>query len=78
MREFEKLLQENLAPLQRYVNFKVGNKQDAEDIIQEVCLTATEKFETLKSRALFKAWIIGIAKHKCNDYYRSAQAIYFP
>ena len=70
MTEFEKLLQENLAPLQRYVNFKVGNKQDAEDIIQEVCLTATEKFETLKSHASFKAWIIGIAKHKCNDYYR--------
>ena len=70
MREFEKLLQENLALLQRYVNFKVGNKQDAEDIIQEVCLTATEKFETLKSHASFKAWIIGIAKHKCNDYYR--------
>ena len=70
MREFEKLLQENLAPLQRYVNFKVGSKYDAEDIIQEVCLTATEKFETLKSHASFKSWIIGIAKHKCNDYYR--------
>lgn len=70
MREFEKLLQENLAPLQRYVNFKVGSNYDAEDIIQEVCLTATEKFETLKCHASFKAWIIGIAKHKCNDYYR--------
>jgi len=70
VREFEKLLKENLAPLQRYVNFKVGSKHDAEDIIQDVCLTATEKFETLKSHASFKAWIIGIAKHKCNDYYR--------
>jgi len=70
VREFEKLLQENLAPLQRYVNFKVGSKHDAEDIIQEVCLTATAKFETLKSHSSFKAWIIGIAKHKCNDYYR--------
>jgi len=70
VREFEKLLKENLAPLQRYVNFKVGSKHDAEDIIQDVCLTATEKFETLKCHASFKAWIIGIAKHKCNDYYR--------
>ena len=70
MHEFEKLLQENLAPLQRYVNFKVGSKYDAEDIIQEVCLTATEKFVNLKNHASFKAWIIGIAKHKCNDHYR--------
>ncbi len=70
MREFERLLQENLVPLQRYVNFKVSNKHDAEDIIQEVCLAATVKFDTLKNTASFKVWLIGIAGHKCNDYYR--------
>ncbi len=70
MSEFEKLLQENLVPLQRYVKFKVNNKHDAEDIIQEVCLTATIKFESLRNPSAFKAWLIGIASHKCNDYYR--------
>ena len=70
MSEFEKLLQENLVPLQRYVKFKVNNKYDAEDIIQDVCLTATIKFDTLKSLSSFKAWLIGIAKYKCNEYYR--------
>lgn len=50
MSEFEKLLQENLVPLQRYVKFKINNKHDAEDIIQDVCLTATIKFESLKIR----------------------------
>jgi len=68
--EFEKLLQENLVPLQRYVRFKISNKHDAEDIIQDVCLTATVKFATLKNLSVFKAWLIGIANHKCNDYYR--------
>jgi len=68
--EFEKLLQENLIPLQRYVKFKINNKHDAEDIIQEVCLTATMKFNSLKNPSAFKAWLIGIASHKCNDYYR--------
>ncbi len=66
----EKLLQENLIPLQRYVHFKIQNRQDAEDIIQDVCLTATLKFDTLHSPAAFKAWLIGIARHKCMDYYR--------
>lgn len=70
MSEFEKLLQENLVPLQRYVKYKINNKHDAEDIIQEVCLTATIKFETLKNPSAFKSWLIGIANHKCNDYYR--------
>lgn len=71
MRErFDTLLQENLVPLQRYVNFKINNKHDAEDIIQDVCLTATLKFDSLKDRSAFKAWLIGIASHKCNDYYR--------
>lgn len=70
MSEFERLLQENLVPLQRYVNFKINNRHDAEDIIQEVCLTATVKFESLRNLSVFKAWLIGIANHKCNDYYR--------
>ena len=70
MNEFEKLLQENLVPLQRYVKFKINNKHDAEDIIQDVCLIATMKFDTLRDQTAFKAWLIGIANHKCNDYYR--------
>ena len=74
MDEFEKLLHENLIPLQRYVNFKIGNRHDAEDIIQDVCLTATLKFDTLSNHAAFKAWLIGIAKYKCMDYYRRKAA----
>ena len=70
MNEFEKLLNENLIPLQRYVNFKIADRHDAEDVIQDVCLAATLKFDTLSNCAFFKAWLIGIAKHKCMDYYR--------
>lgn len=70
MSEFEKLLQENLVPLQRYVKFNINNMHDAEDIIQDVCLAATSKFDSLKNSASFKAWLIAIARHKCNDYYR--------
>jgi len=68
--EFDNLLQENLVSLQRYVKFKINNKYDAEDIIQDVCLTATLRFDSLKNISSFKPWLIGIASHKCNDYYR--------
>lgn len=70
MNEFEKLLQEHLPVLKRFVHYKVNNFSDAEDIIQEVCLAATVGFETLKDGAAFKAWLIGIAANKCKDYYR--------
>ena len=74
MDALEKLLQENLIPLQRYVHFKIQNRQDAEDIIQDVCLTAALKFDTLHRPEAFKAWLIGIARHKCLDYYRRKAA----
>lgn len=70
MNEFENLLQENFVPLKRYVNFKINNRHDAEDIVQDVCFTATMKFDSLKNPSAFKSWLIGIASHKCNDYYR--------
>ena len=69
MGEFEKLLQDNLLPLQRYVKFKISNPYDAEDIVQDVCYTATIKFESLKNPTAFKSWLIGIANNKCKDYY---------
>ena len=70
MTEFEALLQTHFVPLQRYIRYKIANLHDAEDVMQEVCMTASEKFPTLKDRAAFKAWLIGIAGHKCMDYYR--------
>lgn len=77
--EFDKLLQENLAVLERYIRFKVGSWYDAEDLIQDVCLTATEKYSSLKNPLAFKAWLIGIANNKCKDYYRKkARAMELP
>lgn len=70
MYQFEMLLQDNFTVLQRYVNFKVSDRQDAEDIVQEVCLAATEKYGSLKTPDSFKPWLIGIANHKIKDYYR--------
>jgi len=70
VREFEKLLQENLAYLERYIRFKVSNRYDAEDLIQEVCLAATASYASLKKTSSFKAWLLGIAGNKCKDYYR--------
>lgn len=68
---FENLLNDNKCAIERYVYFRVSNREDAEDILQETYLTAFEKFGCLNDEKRFKNWIIKIAKNKCNDYYRN-------
>lgn len=68
--EFEALLDAEKISVERFVRFKINSKADADDILQEVYLTAYQKFAQLKNRDSFKAWIISIARNKCNDYFR--------
>ena len=70
MEEFEKLLCECRGAVERFVKFKLPSSFDADDVLQEVYMAAHKNFNTLKDKSNFKAWIIGIARHKCNDYYR--------
>lgn len=70
MTEFEILLNECKNAVERFVRFKLSSKSDADDILQETYLTAFTKFHTLADKSHFKAWIISIARNKCNDYYR--------
>lgn len=70
METFEQLLRDCIPALERFVKFKVSNRFDAEDILQETCITAARKQDTLKDPAAFKPWILRIARNKCTDYYR--------
>ena len=62
MDDFEKLLESNRIPLERYVKYRIGSKNDADDVIQEVLLAAFQKYPQLKSKESFKPWLISIAK----------------
>ena len=70
MIDFETLAAENMAPLERFVKFRIGNLSDAEDILQDVLTAAYRNAETLENAQMFKPWILGIARNKCNDYFR--------
>ena len=79
MDEFEILLAECRSAVERFVYFRLPIKADADDILQETCLTAYQKFSMLKEKSSFKAWIISIARNKCNDYFRKrAKALEIP
>ncbi len=70
MDSFEDLLEKNKSSVERFVRFRLSEKADADDVLQEVYLTAYQKFGQLKNTNSFKAWIISIARNKCNDYFR--------
>src|SRR5262245_22061030 len=42
-----------------------------DDIVQEVFLTAWEKMSSFRGESSLRAWLLGIARHKVEDYYRT-------
>lgn len=70
MDAFEELLNANRSAVERFVKFRLTTLSDADDVLQEVYLTAYQKFHQLKNTDSFKPWIISIARNKCNDYFR--------
>ena len=76
MDEFEKLLETERVSVERFVRYRMNVKADADDVLQEVFLTAYQKFPQLKNKDSFKAWIISIARNKCNDYFRKQATLY--
>ena len=67
---FDRLLQDEMPVLERFVRFRIGNLHDADDVLQETYIAAFNGFGGLKDESLFKPWLLGIARHKCNDYFR--------
>jgi len=70
MDEFETLFRNYKSGVERFVKFRLPSVADAEDVLQEVAITACEKFSQLKNKEAFQAWILNIARNKCNDYFR--------
>lgn len=70
MDSFESLFANCRNALERFVRFKISDPQDADEVIQDVSMAAYRGFSTLADKAAFRPWLIGIARNKCNDYFR--------
>jgi len=68
---FSELLSQYRRPVERYVHVRIASQADAEDVLQEVFLTAYRRFGALRDRQAFLAWILAIARSKCLDYFRA-------
>ena len=67
---FEMLLDQHRIVVERYINFRLPSRFDADDVIQETYYAAYLGYEKLRRKDLFKPWILAIAKNQCNLWFR--------
>ena len=53
-----------------YALLKVGNRETAEDLVQETFVSAIKARDTFKGDSSEKTWLVAILKNKIIDYYR--------
>lgn len=76
MDEFEALLAAQKISIERFVRFRMPSKADADDVLQDVFLTAYRKLPQLKNPSAFRPWLVSIARSKCADYFRKKATQY--
>jgi RNA polymerase sigma-70 factor (ECF subfamily) len=72
-REWESLLAENAPLAFRVARGVLRNAADAEDIAQEALLRAYRRFERLRERTRFRAWLVRISFRLALDRLRSTK-----
>ncbi|MEM6257797.1 MAG: sigma-70 family RNA polymerase sigma factor [Planctomycetota bacterium] len=55
-----------------FISSLVRDRHHAEDLLQEVAITAVAKFDTYDRDRSFDAWVLGIARLKIMRYFRTA------
>lgn len=77
---FASLYQQYLSAVYRYLYYRVGNSNDAEDITTQVFLEALEGLRKNRYRkgGNFRAWLFTIARRRAIDFYRAASTCPLP
>jgi len=57
----------------RYALARVGQRQTAEDLVQDTLVTAIGKLHDFAGVSSLRTWLIGILRHKILDHYRWRQ-----
>lgn len=59
----------------RHVYMRVGTRADAEDLTSEIFLRMVENLHQYRGPGKFRSWLMGIARHVVNDFWRTCYAI---
>jgi RNA polymerase sigma-70 factor (ECF subfamily) len=59
----------------RFIFYRVGHKETAEDLAEDVFVKAFGSLPSLEDDKVFESWLYTIARNKVIDYYRSKKAL---
>ena len=59
----------------RFVYYRVGHKEIAEDLTEEVFIRAFNNLSTLDDASSFESWLYQIARNRIIDYYRTKKQL---
>ncbi|VBB06458.1 rna polymerase sigma factor 70 region 4 type 2 [Lucifera butyrica] len=68
------IYQEYQEDLRRFIIKRVANREDMEDVLQEVLIKIQNNLATIKDEGKVAAWIRRIARNQIIDFYRSRRA----
>lgn len=72
---FEDLAEEYYQEIYHFCFYKTGDAESAWDCTQETFLHVIRFLDGYTERNHFRAWIFGIARNVCNDYFRSRKHV---
>ena len=74
--EFRKLVEQYQQPVFRFARNLIGDQHDAEDITQEVFLTAFDSLASYDAnRASLLTWLFTIARNRCVNYLKRKRPV---
>lgn len=61
---------ETLSKLKNYIYKKISNRDEAEEVFQDVLIDAVDSLPLYRGEAAFFTWVCAIANHAVVDFYR--------
>jgi len=68
---FEKIYDQHVVQIYRFIHARVGNRPDAEDLTAQVFMRAVEQLDTTRDPGQITAWLYRVAQNAIADYWRA-------
>jgi RNA polymerase sigma-70 factor (ECF subfamily) len=68
---FERVYDEHVVAIYRFIYARVGNRPDAEDLTAQVFMRAVEQLDTTRSRGQIAGWLYRVSQNAIADYWRA-------
>ncbi len=68
--DVEQWIDEHAEVLYLYALMRLGNEDQAEDLVQETFLAALKSWSEFNRDSTVRTWLIGILRHKISDHFR--------